>query len=160
MENQGTKLIETDRLLLRRFRMVDADAMYQNWASDPEVTKFLTWTTHGNVNVTKYLLSDWVKRYEESSYYNWVMELKETGEIIGNIYVVKLREDISAADMGYCMGRAWWASASSPAAPTRRNWWASTSCRSSSSAAWASTCSSEPWASWARRAWRKFAPAL
>lgn len=108
MENQGTKQIETDRLLLRRFRMEDAEAMYQNWASDPEVTKFLTWPTHGNVNVTKYLLSDWVKRYEESPYYNWVMELKETGEIIGNISVVKLREDIAAADMGYCMGRAWW----------------------------------------------------
>lgn len=108
MENKGTKVLETDRLILRRFREEDAEAMYQNWASDPEVTRFLTWPAHGSVNVTKYLLTDWVKRYEEASYYNWVMELKETGEIIGNISVVKLREDIAAADMGYCMGRAWW----------------------------------------------------
>lgn len=108
MENKGTITIETDRLILRRFRVEDAEGMFKNWASDPEVTKFLTWPAHKDVNVTKYLLTDWVKRYEEKGCYNWVMELKENGEIIGNISVVKLREDIAAADMGYCMGRVWW----------------------------------------------------
>lgn len=108
MENKGTKRLETDRLILRRFIIEDAEMMYQNWASDPEVTRFLTWPTHPNVNVTKTLLEDWIKRYEDNATYNWVMELKDTHEVIGNISVVKLREDISAADMGYCMGRAWW----------------------------------------------------
>ena len=42
MNHCGTKQIETDRLILRRFESTDADAMFQNWASDPEVTKFLT----------------------------------------------------------------------------------------------------------------------
>ncbi len=108
MENKGTVTIETERLILRRFQVEDAEEMYQNWASDPEVTKFLTWPTHKDASLTRSLLEDWVKRYEELSSYNWVMELKETGEVIGNISVVKLREDIAAADMGYCMGRAWW----------------------------------------------------
>ena len=38
----GTYTIETKRLLLRKFMVEDADAMFQNWASDKEVTKFLT----------------------------------------------------------------------------------------------------------------------
>lgn len=42
MKHQGTKTIETPRLILRRFTLEDAPAMYRNWASDPEVTKFLT----------------------------------------------------------------------------------------------------------------------
>lgn len=108
MENRGTKRLETARLILRRFVMEDAEGMYRNWASDPEVTKFLTWPTHADVNVTRALLQDWIKRYEDNATYNWVMELKDTHEVIGNISVVKLREDISAADMGYCMGSAWW----------------------------------------------------
>ena len=108
MENKGTKTIETDRLILRRFRMEDAESMYKNWASDPEVTKFLTWPTHSDVNVTKSLLEGWIAGYEDTSTYNWVMELKDTHEVIGNISVVRLREDIAAADMGYCMGKAWW----------------------------------------------------
>ena len=42
MKNLGTKRLETDRLVLRRFVIEDAMDMYQNWASDPEVTRFLT----------------------------------------------------------------------------------------------------------------------
>ena len=108
MNKIGTKTIETDRLRLRRFRIEDAKDMYENWASDPEVTKYLTWPVHGNVEITKKLLTDWVSRYEDGGYFNWAMELKENGSVIGNISVVKLNENTEAADMGYCMGKAYW----------------------------------------------------
>lgn len=49
----GTRKIETERLILRRFVMEDAEDMYNNWASDPEVTKYLTWPTHPSSEVTK-----------------------------------------------------------------------------------------------------------
>lgn len=54
MNKAGTQRIETDRLILRRFRLED---MYANWESDPEVARFLTWPTHSSVEVTKSLLS-------------------------------------------------------------------------------------------------------
>ena len=41
MEHRGTQLIETPRLILRMAQMTDAEPMFRNWASDPEVTKFL-----------------------------------------------------------------------------------------------------------------------
>ena len=43
MRHCGTQLLETERLILRRFEIGDAEAMYRNWASDPDVTKYLTW---------------------------------------------------------------------------------------------------------------------
>lgn len=108
MNKAGTQRIETDRLILRRFRLEDAEDMYVNWASDPEVARFLTWPTHSSVEVTKSLLADWIPGYEDGGYFNWVMEYKETGKAIGNIAVVKLNENTKAADMGYCMSRAYW----------------------------------------------------
>lgn len=42
MKHIGTKIIETKRLILRPFKKEDAEPMFYNWASDPEVTKFLT----------------------------------------------------------------------------------------------------------------------
>lgn len=48
----------------------DAEFMYNNWASDPEVSKYLTWPTHTSVEVTKTLLTDWIVRYEKPDYYN------------------------------------------------------------------------------------------
>ena len=38
--------LETERLLLRRFTVDDAPQMFRNYASDPEVTKYLTWAPH------------------------------------------------------------------------------------------------------------------
>lgn len=46
MQHQGTKKLETDRLLLRRMVTEDAEEMYHNWACEDAVTKFLTWPTH------------------------------------------------------------------------------------------------------------------
>ena len=36
MKHCGTKTIETERLILRRLTEDDAEAMFRNWASDPE----------------------------------------------------------------------------------------------------------------------------
>lgn len=108
MDNKGTKRIETDRLILRQFRIEDARDMYNNWATDAEVTKFLTWSPHPDINFTKNLLENWIGKYFEPTWYNWAIELKETEEVVGNISVVKLNERIEAADIGYCMGKAWW----------------------------------------------------
>ena len=108
MNKAGTQRIETERLILRRFKLEDAEDMYANWASDPEVTRFLTWPAHSSVEVTKNILADWIPRYEDGGYFNWVMEYKNTRKAIGNISVVKLIESINAAEMGYCMSKAYW----------------------------------------------------
>ena len=118
MEHKGTKRLETERLILRRFVDTDAELMYNNWASDPEVSKYLTWPTHTSVEVTKSLVADWISRYEKPDYYNWVIELKDTGEVVGNISVVEVREKIEAALIGYCMGQAWWGRGIMPEALT------------------------------------------
>ena len=52
MEHKGTVTLETPRLILRRLTLAVAEPMYRNWASDPGVTKFLTWPTHSSVEIT------------------------------------------------------------------------------------------------------------
>ena len=65
MNKAGTQRIETERLILRRFTLKDAVYMYYNWASDPEVTKYLTWPEHTSLKVTRDLLEEWVTRYAD-----------------------------------------------------------------------------------------------
>lgn len=108
LRNSGTQTIETDRLILRRFCVDDAQAMYVNWANDPEVTKFLTWQPHKDMDETENLLIDWEAHYEDGSYYNWAIELKELGEPIGSITVVERGEKTKRAHIGYCIGLPWW----------------------------------------------------
>ncbi len=108
MKHQGTKKIETRRLILRQFTLNDAEPMYRNWASDGEVTRYLTWTPHESVEETKSLLKEWIDDYKKPEKYEWCIELKEIGEPIGSIGVVGIREKIGAMEIGYCISEAYW----------------------------------------------------
>ena len=110
MNHLGTLSLETDRLILRRFTLEDAPAMFRNWAGDPAVTEYLTWPTHPDEHVTAFVIGNWVSRYDDPTCYEWALELKSLGEPIGSIAVVRAQENgpVSTAEIGYCMGRPWW----------------------------------------------------
>lgn len=108
MKHLGTKQIETERLLLRRFTIEDAPKMYENWASDHQVTKYLMWQPHTSAEATAELLKEWVEGYQEESKYEWCIELKEIGEPIGSMGVVRCLEKAELVEIGYCISRKYW----------------------------------------------------
>lgn len=108
MKHLGTQRIEAERLILRKTQLEDAQAIFDNWASDPDVTKYLTWPTHTSVDVTKQVAESWVKGYDQENFYLWMIELKENGQPIGSISVVNMDDRVEKAEIGYCIGRNWW----------------------------------------------------
>ncbi len=108
MNHKGPVSLEPGRLILRRFVLEDSEAMYHNWASADEVTEFLTWPAHSDAEVSRAVLSSWIAGYEKTDSYSWAIELKETGEVIGNISVVRIKEEIECAELGYWRGSKWW----------------------------------------------------
>ena len=109
MRHCGTQLLETERLILRRFEIGDAEAMYRNWASDTDVTKYLTWPAHAGIDISKAVLEDWISSYSKDDYYQWAIVLKEHGsDPIGSIAAVHMNDDIDMIHIGYCLGKTWW----------------------------------------------------
>ena len=108
MEHKGTKILETARLLLRPFRAEDGDAMFRNWTHDPEVTRFLTWTPHADVEVSRGLAARWEEEAKKADFYQWAIVPKDLNEPIGSISVVRLNEQYESAEIGYCIGKTWW----------------------------------------------------
>lgn len=108
MNHLGTKIIETERLILRPFTEEDAEAMFRNWASDSEVTKYLTWPTHDSVEVSRFVLHDWISHYAEPGYYQWAIVPKDLVEPIGSIAAVQVNDTAQWVEIGYCIGKQWW----------------------------------------------------
>lgn len=106
MKHLGTQTLETPRLILRRFTAADAPAMFHNWASDSAVTKFLTWPPHADESVS--LAHIQTMDYENPAVYDWGIELKELGQVIGSIGVVGHKDAIEMVHVGYCIGQNWW----------------------------------------------------
>lgn len=101
----GTITLETQRLILRRFTMDDAQQMFNNYCNDELVCRYVTWNTHGNIETTKEYLKSFIHRYSEPAFYHWAVVLKENGEVIGAIDAVKVDADLGFAEMGWVIGR-------------------------------------------------------
>jgi ribosomal-protein-alanine N-acetyltransferase len=106
--HRGTRILETQRLLLRPFKMEDAADMFNNWASDEAVTRFLSWNTHSNLKDSREILELWMQEYDKKENYNWAIQLKESESVIGSIGLINIDDTIECCEIGYCIGRTWW----------------------------------------------------
>lgn len=98
--------LETKRLFLRKLRAEDAESIFNNWASDSEVTKYVTWNVHRNLDETKAILDMWLAEYDNDNCYRYGIENKADGELIGMIDVVGYHHGNPV--IGYCSCRRYW----------------------------------------------------
>lgn len=108
LKHRGTIKIETERIILRRFEREDYREMFENWASDLEVTKYLTWPAHKNHYVTQDILKNWTENYFHNDYYQWAIYIKEDNIVIGSISIMNIDEINSNCEVGYCIGKKYW----------------------------------------------------
>ena len=99
-------ILSTERLILRRLTNEDANSIYNNWANDPEVTKYVTWNEHKSIEDTKQILAIWLKEYKEPKTIRYGIVLKENNELIGAIDVVDYIDN--NPEIGYCLSRKYW----------------------------------------------------
>ena len=102
----GTNTIKTDRLLLRRFTLNDANDMFNNYACDDEVTRFLSWKSQKNVGEAEKIIKIWLDAYNDNRFYNWAIEYE--GKVIGGIGAEEFDEQNCSYQLGYCIGRDYW----------------------------------------------------
>lgn len=107
MKDLGTNRLETERLILRRFELSDAEKVYNNWTSNPKVSQYVSWSPHKSINETRELLNSWIERYATNSY-NWAVELKDSHILIGNISAISVSRKHHNCEIGYCYGPEFW----------------------------------------------------
>lgn len=103
------KTIETKRLILRPFEIEDAEAMFYGWASDKDVTKYLTWNPHKTIDETKEILNKWILEYQKPERLNFGIVLKEDNKLIGGIDVVGYFNGVNGIPViGYALSKNYW----------------------------------------------------
>lgn len=62
-----TPILETEKLILRPLVVTDAENVFRNWATDSDVAKFMTWSVHENVEITKMWLKEVESKIDDGS---------------------------------------------------------------------------------------------
>lgn len=97
-------MIQTDKIILRKFRINDADKMFENWASDSEVTKFLTWNPHTSVEESEKIIKQWIN--DDKNVYFAICNAND--ENIGCISASLTNENPKTYSIGYCLAHDYW----------------------------------------------------
>lgn len=102
-----TPVLETENFILKPVDPKDALEIYNNWTSDPAVTKFMRYSTHNSPDDTRAWLESDMNANEGEDLYNWEFVLKETGEIIGTGgFTYNKDEDLY--EIGYNIMKKYW----------------------------------------------------
>jgi len=102
-----TPILETERLILRPLTVADADVVFSGWASDPEVTKYMSYSAHKSVDETIEWLTQEEKNINNDKYFSWGFTLKEIGRLIGS-GGVGYNEEHKMFAPGYNIMKAYW----------------------------------------------------
>jgi RimJ/RimL family protein N-acetyltransferase len=99
------EILDTDRLILRPPVLDDTESIFQKYAQDPEVTRFLTWRPHESIDVTRVFLNRCIQCWKDETAFPWVIICKEDDALIG---MIEMRIDRFRADFGYGIARQYW----------------------------------------------------
>jgi putative acetyltransferase len=99
------KTIETERLILRDWRIDDVDDLYE-YAKNPNVGPHGGWKPHESKTESLEIMQTlFIDKYE-----CWAIVYKEDGKVIGSIGYEKdqKRPEINCRELGYAMGEDYW----------------------------------------------------
>ena len=99
------EILTTERLILRRPQLSDAAAVFEEYAQDSEVTRYLIWRPHKEIKETYEFLVGCLARWESGEELSWGITRKGEDRVIG---MVACRIRGHAADIGYALARSYW----------------------------------------------------
>lgn len=97
--------IQTERMLLRKPRATDAVLMFNAYAQDQAVTRFLMWRPHGHVTESRDVIDRFLAKWEEGKEFCWFLFTNQTDEMIGSIAA---RVEDNGFNLGFLLARPHW----------------------------------------------------
>jgi ribosomal-protein-alanine N-acetyltransferase len=103
----GLPELRTSRLILRRLRNEDVSAVNE-YASCPEVSAYLGWTPHLNLQETKGYIEFLQKRYRKGLHSEWGIALADSDKVIGTIGFTNVDITNECCELGYVLSSSYW----------------------------------------------------
>jgi [ribosomal protein S5]-alanine N-acetyltransferase len=104
--NSPPKQFETKRLQLRKPLLTDAVTIFEQYAQDEEVTKYLIWQPHKNIKETKEFLRRCINVWKEGMAFPWAIIRKSDQQFLGMIEIVGI--DQHGVNIGYVLAKKYW----------------------------------------------------
>lgn len=99
------EIFETARLRLRPPNLADAQSIFDSYAQDPAVTRYLVWPPHRSVATTEQFISDCIERRAAGTAFPYVLTRIADNRLLG---MLELKPHPHGANIGYVLAREHW----------------------------------------------------
>ena len=99
--------LETERLILRRITMKDAQDIFA-YSKDPEVARHVLWEAQKDLSEAKEYCRFMMRRYRQDLPSSWGIIDKASGRLVGTIGYMEYREEHGSVEVGYSLARHMW----------------------------------------------------
>ena len=99
------KILKTERLRLRKAKLADAEAIFRQYAQDPEVTKYVSWRAHQSIDETREYMRMCLLAWDVGKAFHWVIESVEDKQVMGMIIA---RVAAEKWEIGFVLARPHW----------------------------------------------------
>jgi RimJ/RimL family protein N-acetyltransferase len=98
--------ITTERLLLRQPRLADARSVFEEYARDPEVSRYLGWRPLESIQqAEEFLIERVLTGWSSGKEFSWGITRPGSDTLIG---MIAYRPDGDQAGLGFVLGRGFW----------------------------------------------------
>ena len=103
IEVHGTVELWTENLILRRYRMEDAEELYRRFGTDPEMFQSSGWNPYATPEMAQETVRRFIEGYTDEHAYSWVMDVDDV--IVGTIGAYDYAND--QIEVGFSVDRGW-----------------------------------------------------
>lgn len=105
LKHQGSKTIETERLIIRQFQFTDDNDMLANWINDPDIQSMISEPVYATQQEVTSLLEQYISSYERPDYYRWAIIEKKSGICMGQIAIFLVNDKNHFCEIEYALGK-------------------------------------------------------
>lgn len=103
---QPPEKFETKRLQLRKPLISDSVPIFNQYAQDAEVTKYLTWQPHKNINETRQFVQRCLDVWKDGTAFPWAVIRKLDQQFLGMVEITAI--DHAGLNVGYVLAKKYW----------------------------------------------------
>lgn len=105
LEQSEYRRLETPRILLEVPSVEHVDGIFQSFASDPEVTKYLAWPPAQTLADCAASMAGRVRRLQAREELSWILVLRATGVVFGSLSLWPRSDGV---EIGFAIARPSW----------------------------------------------------
>ena len=99
----GTIELWTENLVLRRYRLEDAEQLHERFGANPEMYRYSGWNPYGSLKMAQETVRRFIDSYDDEHSYSWVMDVEDI--VVGTIGAYDYQND--QIEVGFSVDKSW-----------------------------------------------------